>query len=433
MLARLKLLWVTMRDSLWFLPATFTIGAAALALTLVEIERRTGDLFGDSRHWLWGGGVEGARGVLSAIAGGLITVTGVVFSVTIVALQLASSQFTPRLLRNFTADRSNQVVLAVLISTFTYSLLVLRAVQGQEGDAPPFVPRIAATLAVVFVLVSIGFLIHFIDHASKSIQLAVILDRVTRMTKEQIDEHLPELREEEEADAGRWEEPDGRSRKVLAAKSGYVQAVDEKSLVELCQECRIWVQMDPHIGQFILEGRPLATAWPARAIDEETDKKIRKAFILGQAATPDQDLEFGLIEISDIAIKALSPSVNDPTTAMRCIDRLGELVADIGRRRHAPPARYEQGEIRFAAKPVDYERVVGLAFDQIRHFGAGNPTIVRKLVDLLTQMMAVVPRERHPALQAQLEAVVADARRSIESPVELAAFERMLGRHGISS
>src|SRR5690606_11250439 len=122
--------------------------------------------------WVWVGDPDGARGVLSVIAGGLVTVTGVVFSVTIVALQLASSQFTPRLLRNFTADRTNQAVLGVFIGTFTYSLLVLRAIRSEGPDEPVFVPRVAATVAVALVLVSIGFLIYFIDHASKSIQLS---------------------------------------------------------------------------------------------------------------------------------------------------------------------------------------------------------------------------------------------------------------------
>ncbi|MBA2243389.1 MAG: DUF2254 domain-containing protein, partial [Gemmatimonadetes bacterium] len=173
MLARLTMVWVKVRDSLWFLPALLTLLASGLAMLVVELEKRGVLALGDSDHWLLGGGAEGARGVLSAIAGGLITVTGVVFSVTIVALQLASSQFTPRVLRNFTADRSNQLVLGVFIGTFTYTLLVLRTVRSPTPDQEAFIPRIAVALAVGLVLLSIAFLIFFINHAARSIQVSV--------------------------------------------------------------------------------------------------------------------------------------------------------------------------------------------------------------------------------------------------------------------
>ena len=273
MLARLTMLWVAVRDSLWFLPALFTLLAATLALLLIEVEQSHGNLFGEATYWLWEGGAEGTRGVLSAIAGGLITVTGVVFSVTIVALQLASSQFTPRLLRNFTADRSNQAVLGVLIGTFTYSLLVLRAVQSESDEDPAFIPRVAATLAVVLVLISIGFLIYFIDHASKSIQLSVILDRVTRQTKECVADRFPvrdvEKKGEERPDTAEWEEPEGEPYAVAARSAGYLQAVDDGSLVKLSRERELWIRMEPHIGQYLLAGRPVASVWPRDAVDAE--------------------------------------------------------------------------------------------------------------------------------------------------------------------
>lgn len=432
MLARVKMLWVHARDSLWFLPALFTIVAAALALALIEIEKRYADFIENLPRWLWDGGAEGARGVLSTIAGSLVTVTGVVFSVTIVALQLASSQFTPRLLRNFTADRTNQTVLGVFIGTFTYCLLVLRAVRSEGPEDPAFVPRLAATLAVGLSLVSIGFLIYFIDHASKSIQLSVIIDRVTRQTSEHVKLLLPEIPPGEEATAPQWEEPAGEPGAVLSEKSGYLQAVDEGTLIGLAREREIWIRMEPHVGQFMLEGLPLVSVWPAPAVDEEVESAVRLAFVLGHEPTPEQDVEFGVIEISDIAVKALSPGINDPTTAIRCIDRLGEILVAIGRRRPSPPAAHPQDPVRFLAKPLDYERVVGLALDQIRHFGADNPTIGRKLIDLLMQMKEVVPPDRHGPLRSQLLAVVEETRHAIRSPVELADFERMLARYGLT-
>lgn len=434
MLTRLKTYWAEARDSLWFLPAICTILAAILALGLIEIEQRNPALLENAPSFLWDGGAEGTRGVLNAIAGGLITVTGTVFSVTVVALQLASNQFTPRLLRNFTADRSNQLVLGFLIGTFTYALLVLRAVRsgGDEGDE--FVPRMAATLAMVLVLASIGFIIHFIDHASKSIQISVILDRVTKQAQTRIERLLPEVEvdaEEGEVDLPRWEEPEGDPGTVRTETAGYLQAVDEGSLVELCREREIYMRMEPRMGQFLLQDRPLASIWPADAVDEQIEQVVRRAFVVGHEPTPEQDVEFGITEIADIAVKALSPSINDPTTALRCIDRLAELLVEIGRRRPSPPSRYPQDPIRFTTTPLLFEQVVGLAFDQIRHFGADNPTVPRKMVDLLTQMLMVVPPDRHAPLQAQLALVIDDARTELQRDSDLSNFERMLGRRGI--
>lgn len=181
-MGRLRLLWTRVRDSLWFLPGVLTLVGAGLAITVTQLEEVGVFDVEILRSWAFGGGVDGARGVLGAIAGGLITVTGVVFSVTIVALQLASSQFTPRVLRNFTADRGNQLVLGVFIGTFTYTLLVLRTIRSADDGEDPFVPRVGVTLAVVLVLVAIGILIFYINHSARSIQVAAILERVAHRT-----------------------------------------------------------------------------------------------------------------------------------------------------------------------------------------------------------------------------------------------------------
>ena len=433
MLARLRMLWVSVRDSLWFLPATFTLASALLAVGLIRLELRQWSAVQAAGEWLWSGGAEGTRGVLSAIASSLITVTGVVFSVTIVALQLASSQFTPRLLRNFTADRSNQAVLAVLIGTFTYALLVLRAVRSETQDGEEFVPRIAAMGALILVLVSIACLIYFLDHAARSIQLAVILDRVTRQTRENVERMLPDRDDaNREPQRGDWSPPPGNPVVIPATESGYLQVVDEEALARLCGSCGLWMRMEPRIGEFVLRGRSLVSVWPPTARDDEIDTQVRRAFVLGHEPTPDQDLSFGIVEISDIAVKALSPSVNDPTTALRCIDRLGDILLEIGQRVEAPPPGPVDGPRRFLARPLDYERLVGMAFDQIRHYGADNAIIGRKLVDLLVQLVDLLPPQRRPPIEAQLDAAITDTRRAVTSPIELTGFERMLVRKGLS-
>ena len=431
MLARVQMLWVRARDSLWLIPGTLTLLAAVLALGLTEAERA--GVFASLRldHLIFGGGAEGARGVLSAIAGGLITVTGVVFSVTIVALQLASSQFTPRVLRNFTADRANQTVLGVFIGTFTYALLVLRTISSGDDAGPPFIPGIAVTLAVVLVLVSIGFLIFFINHSAQSIQVSSILERVARRTLDDVERLFPErLGHADAAHPPDPRDPERPSAEVCASGCGYLQAVDGRSLFRLGERHRLVIGMEPYIGDWILEGEPLARVWPPDEMDEAVVHAVRKAFVLGPDRTPEQDVEFGLIEMSDIAVKALSPGINDPTTALRCIDRLSEVLLALGTRRAPRPERTEHGRVHYVARHTSFERAVGLAFDQIRHFGASNPAVVKKLMETLKRLEGVVPPDRSAPLQAQLDAVRRAADEVLDRPQELDGVRKADARMG---
>lgn len=411
MWARLRMLWVTARDSLWFIPAIMTFSATALALVLVQLER-IGYLRAGSRdHWLLGGGAEGARAVLSAIAGGLITVTGVVFSVTIVALQLASSQFTPRVLRNFTADRSNQVVLGVFIGTFTYTLLVLRVVRSSSESDEAFIPRIAIGVAVILVLVSIGFLIYFINHAARSMQIAFILDQVTRRSIDQIRKMFPEsLGQASEDVAEAPEIPDEPGFEMKAWRAGYLQAVDGDTLFDLGRREHLLIRMECRIGEFVLPGQTVATLWPAAAIDNPILQAVHAAFVLGPERTPEQDVEFGIIEISDIAVKALSPGINDPTTAFRCIDRLGEILSAVAARCPPQAPRTRQGRVHFYAMHTDFDRALALSFDQIRHFGSDNRAVIGKILEIVRILIATTPESRRESLrklEAELQADLA--------------------------
>lgn len=404
------MIWALVRDSLWFIPGVMTMVAAALAISLIEMEKSGVIATGTADNWFLGGGAEGARGALSAIAGGLITVTGVVFSVTVVALQLASSQFTPRVLRNFTADRSNQVVLGVFIGTFTYSLLVLRVVRSDTAGGDAFVPQIAVSVAVGLVLISIGFLIFFINHASRSIQISVILDRVTRLTLLHVERLFPDkIGESDRTIVSPPSVLTGQSAPVGAAETGYLQAVDAAAMFELGRDRDIVIRMERQIGEFVLCGRTLATVWPADGHHEEVVRAVRRAFVLGPERTPEQDVEFGIIEVSDIAVKALSPGINDPTTAFGCIDRLSEILLALGMRAPPPDARTEDGRVHFIGRHLEFDRAVGLAFDQVHHFGADNPSILRKLMESLSQLMEMVPPERRPPLHDKWQCIRAEA------------------------
>lgn len=430
MLARLQIWWAYARDSLWFIPSIMSALAAALAVAMVSAER-TGVLPSKqlATHIVFGGGAEGARGVLSAIAGGLITVTGVVFSVTIVALQLASSQFTPRILRNFTADRANQLVLGVFIGTFTYTMLVLRTVHSGTSEHPVFVPRISVTVAVALVLVSIGFLIYFINHSARSIQVSFILDRVVRTALGDVDRLFPERignpDPEHPADP---RDPGVPSAVVCADRSGFLQAVDGGTLLDLGERMRAVIGMEPHIGDFILAGEPLASVTPAAAAESgELQDAVRRAFVLGAERTREQDVEFSVIEISDIAVKALSPGINDPTTALHCIDRVSEILLALGTRGEPRIWRTRAGKVHYVARDATFERSLALAFDQARHFGADNPVIARGLLAALARLRRLVAPRHYPALDEQRTAVLRSALAAVTDPGERSALEAMAG------
>ncbi|MGG7056656.1 DUF2254 domain-containing protein [Nitrosomonas sp. ANs5] len=398
MFSRLRMLWVRVRDSLWFIPTVLTLLAAALAIWLVQLEQAM-DTTKFQENWLIAVSLDGAREILSTIAGSIITVTGVVFSVTIVALQLSSSQFTPRVLRNFMADQSNQMVLGVFIATFTYTLLVLRVVRS-TGENEEFVPQIAVSVAILFSLVSIGFLIHFIHHAARSIQAAVVLVKVTTSALEHVKRLFPEEIGKPEGTLPEEEHlPSNAARIVTVEKEGYLEAVDDSSLFRLGEEQHLLIRMLRPVGAFMIQGEPLAEVWANEPLGDETQKQIRDAFVIGEQRTPEQDLEFFLLELSDMAVKALSPSINDPTTAKHCIDRLTQILRAVGSRRPPAPLRTKEGKVHFIAQTNSFETSVELAFGDILRHGRDNDSIVKKLLGAIDLLESLLPTERHEALQ----------------------------------
>ncbi|HUG41139.1 MAG TPA: DUF2254 domain-containing protein [Longimicrobiales bacterium] len=420
-LDKLTAIWERVRDSLWFLPGVFTLVAAGLAIVTVQLDMNgilaipapEDPANGAPRavRIVFSGTADGARGVLSAIAAGLITVTGVVFSVTIVAIQLASTQFTPRILRNFTADRGNQLVLGVFIGTFTYALLIQRVVRGSNEEVPAFVPNLSVTVALALALVSIGFLIFFIDHAARSVQAAVIIDRVARDALRTNQRTLPDSVGGAMDDDPASVLPDGPGKSVTSRTSGYVQGIEVKTLMRLLRQEGRTIRLEPHLGDFIMTGAPLATLWPADSDpDDSVAATVREAFILGYERTPRLDPELGVVELVDIAVKALSPGINDPTTAAICLDRLSEIVVDFGRR--DPPRRVHRyprtGSVLILPRP-EFEHLVETALDQIRHFAAGNPHFVGTILRRLAEIGRLLPAHRHPPLLAQAEAALREA------------------------
>jgi uncharacterized membrane protein len=409
--ARITSWWLVIRESLWFVPTACTLVAISLAVLLVRVDRIARfDRRDDLPWWVFGGGPEGVRSVLSAIAGTTITVTGVVFSITVVALQLASSQFSPLVLRRFRADHGNQVVLGAFIGTFTYALLVLRSVLSPEQDSDGFVPVLAATVAIVLVLISVGFLIFFIHHAARSVQASTIIDRALEDTLGVIQHLYPE-------DVGDPDEavpspPSADTAAIVTARQGgYFQAVDQDTLFELSEDRSLAVRIERTPGDYVLPGSALASVWPASAVDTDLKTQIHSAFVLGTERTLQSDIELGIRQIADIGIKALSPGINDPTTAILRIDHLSHAMVQLGQRVQPHPVRVgEHGDVRVYAIGPSFDRLVEVAFAQLRQYGAGDATVSAHLVTVLGRLAALLPPERREPLVRQALLVIESAR-----------------------
>jgi uncharacterized membrane protein len=333
MKSRLLSLWESLRTSFWFVPTLMAVASVGLAFSTVRLDSSViGKTVASSIGFLWSGGADGARSLLSTVASSMITVAGTVFSITITALVLASGQFGPRLLRNFTRDLGNQLVLGTFVATFLYCLLVLRTVRGaQEGDV---VPYLSVTLGVLLAAASIGVLIYFIDHIAASIQAENLIAVVGDELKQNIARLYP-AHPGERADDWVAETPSTPASTVRSEKSGYVQAIDRDGLVAAAEEAGLLVQALRRPGDFVSCGDALLLAWASgKELGEDQSARLREAFSLGTRRTPTQDVRYGVHQLTEIASRALSPGINDPFTAMGCTDWLVDALADAAR--HTP-------------------------------------------------------------------------------------------------
>jgi uncharacterized membrane protein len=395
--AQLASYWDRLRTSFWFLPSTMAIVAILLSFALVNLDASLDAETIRKVDWIYTFGPEGARAILSAIASSMVTVAGLTFSITMLTLQLASSQFGPRLLRNFMRDRGNQVVLGTYLSTFIYCLLVLRTVRGTEDSH--FVPHTAVAGGVLLALASIAVLIYFIHHVANAIRIETLLEELASETRATIDRLYPERMGRNippQAEVHRGNRPpsdfDQRVRQILAPQGGYVQRVDTDALVRFAVEGNLVLRIDARPGRFVWDNQALLSAYPKDAVSGETEDQLRSAFVLGAERTPEQDLEFSVRRIVEIAQRALSPGINDPTTALYCIDRLGETFAYLARRDIPSAMRMdESGRVRILTETADLDQLAGPAFRAVARYGSTDSDVLDKLLATFDALLQVAP------------------------------------------
>lgn len=344
------------------------------------------------RYWgvLFSVSPEGARAILSTIAGSMMTVAGVTFSITIVVLNLASTQFGPRLLRNFMQDRSTQFVLGTFVASFIYCLLVLRSTQTISTEI--FVPSFSVTLAVILAFLSVGVLIFFIHHISTSIQADQVIEGVSRELKQNIHRIFPdELEKKSEGLAKRISIIQERKKEhfhqqnIIACDNGYLQAIDQEGLLQMAKDNDYLIHLKLRPGQFVVEGSVIVNVSSEEKFDEGLTGAIINAFILGGQRTPEQDAEYSIHQLVEIAIRSLSPGINDPYTAIACIDQLGSALCKLaGRKLPSSSCFDDEGILRLRTKAYTYSGMLNASFDQIRQYGLDSVAVTIRMLEVLT-------------------------------------------------
>ena len=425
MRTRLLKAWDAVRTSFWFLPALLGTAAAALALATVELDH------GEAGRWVaahdlgYSGGAEGASTLLQTIAASMITIAGVVFSLTLVCLSLASSQFGPRLLRNFMRDRANQVVLGVFVATFLYCVLVLRSVR--RADESLFVPHIGVGLALLLAIASLSMLVYYIHHVARIIQADDMVARVGDELVQGICKVYPQRSGAGEPHtspplpiaAGRDGAP------IIARAEGYLQLVDMDALVSRARDAGVVVRIEQRPGDYVMLGMPLASIVPGARADEALRKALVSCFALGSMRTPVHDLRFPLQQLVEMAVRALSPSTNDPFTALACIDRIAAAMRRLAAR--GTPSAFQgdgEGSPRVIAPAVAFEEMVALACDPIRHHARGNVAVLLRLLQAIGQIATAAWRPEDFAILQRHADAIARAGGDVVEPDDRAALQR---------
>ena len=426
-----------LRTNLWVVPVVEVFVAVVLYAVTHALDRAAFDGTLHLPSWVISGTADAARQILTALAAAVITVVGVVFSIMIVTLTLASTQFGPRMLRNFIRDRGTQLTLGTFVATFVYATLVLVSIPGPSADDRQFVPHLSITVSVALVAASMGVLIYFINHIAVSIQLPQVIASIAGDLSRAID---AERAEEITLEAGpsvtelitRMRTGGGT---VPAPDSGYLQFIRHRTLVGLATEKGAVVRLLHRPGQFLVQGHPMAVVWPAQAADAVT-RELRRAHVTGPNRTLTQDLAFAFDQLVEIGIRALSPAVNDTFTALTCIDWLGESLCRVSTGWH--PTRVHRdslGYVRVITAHVSWEGLVERAFEKIRQAGRGMPAIMIRQLDALTKIMRhassvehreVLLRQAAMILQSSIESIPepsdrADVRREYDQVIAAAA------------
>lgn len=392
-------------QSLFFLPAIFVFASIVLAFVMVRIDR---NLRADDLPSFLSTTVDNARSILSTVAGGTIGSASVVFSLTLVAVQLASSQFSPRVVRGFLGDRFQQTVMGIVVGTFTYSLVVLRVVQEplDESNAEPFLPQTSIMVAVILAVASLLAVLASIDHTARSLQVGALLDLVANQTVDAIEAQYAQL--DDDDDGERSLQLDAPSvvpaapRQRAEGQRGAVRVQAPADALVLRADRAGWVTqisiegilaavpagstllLESAVGTYLIPGSTLATVWP---VDDHhrhhVEARFRDAVEVRTARTLQQDVSFGILQLSDVALRALSPAVNDPNTANEVIVRIGRVLSSLLQRNLESSSLTADGKTIVRSRDLCAGDYVDAAIEPIRRYARAEPVVLQTMVRTL--------------------------------------------------
>lgn len=402
MKTRLRKLWDALRSNYWFVPSLMMVLAFMLWLGTRSIDRLLTAKDKGAVAWLYVDTIDSMRTLLLTIDGTIIGIIGVVFSIIMIPLTIAASQFGPRLLRTFLRDTGTQITLGTFTGTFIFCTLVLLQLRGLTER---HLPQISATAGLLLGITSFAVLIFFINHVAISLQVTNLIFKVGKELNMAIDHDLPDYSHNAfiavHADINNESLHGAKPSWVVnATASGYVQVRDDETLLQLAEKHNLVLQLLGQPGDFIVYNTPLIIIWADAAVSKQTELIITSSFVLGAQRTLVQDITFGINELVEVAIRALSPAINDPFTAMACLDWLGSVLCRTCTRAFPQPRLFDKaGCLRLIRSPVTFTSLADAAFNQIREYGRTSAAVTLRLIDTMaTVAQCARTEEQHSVL-----------------------------------
>ncbi|RCW68167.1 DUF2254 domain-containing protein [Pseudorhodoferax soli] len=417
MTARLRRFANQLAETFWLVPGAMVFGGIVLAIALLGVDR--GGHLPDwltTSPWFYNGGGTGARTLLGAIASSTIGVAGTVFSITIAALSLAAGQMGPRLLRNFTRDRGVQVTLGAYLGTFSYALMVLRSVRTQEEG--PFTPHLALSFGIVLAFACVATLVYFVGHMANRINVDTVVELVSGDVQAAMDSVVTEKAQAAPPPASHW----SGATTVVDARRGYLQQLDEAGLADWAHRHGTALRLLVRRGDFVFPGAPIAVM---SVQVPGAEQAIRDATALGPTRGSRGEVDYAVRQLVEVAVRALSPGINDPHTAMSVLDRLGVALCDLAGRQLPSGVTLRDGAVALVVPTVSYRSLVDAMFHMVRQNAAGSAALMVRLLDVLTVVIACEgSQSRRQELVRHAELVWADAQRDIGNAADLADVGR---------
>jgi len=421
---KLLFFWKELLATFWFLPVMLISLSIILSIIFVAADK---EIMIPQDYWMRFFLVtdpNSARSILSTISGAMIGVAGTVFSVTLVALTLASSQFGPRLIKNFMYVKLNQVVLGSYIATYLYCLLVLNSVKDNEGYS--FIPSISILVAIFAAIANIVLLIVFIHQIATSIQADKVVSDISVFITNQLDTLYAEKMGDEIEGSGNVNiDPVISSyQEMISIKSpvsGYLQFVSSDGLFDLVSKQDSLLIVHHRPGSYLVQGIEIAELQTNTKWEKDEVDSLLSQFLIGKTRTPQQDLEYSIHQMVEIAVRALSPGINDPYTAMSCIDNLTSTMSHLAQAKFPSKYRLDQEGIpRIVAKNFDFEGILDAAFNQIRQFSAGSTAVIIRLMEgLITIQKFTRTKDHKSAVCRHANMVLNLGKRTIEESKDL--------------